>query len=153
MDTFEKMYNKALRFLSYRPRSEKEVRERLRKAKTSEEIIEKIIIKLKEYNFLNDLEFAKSWVENRKKLNPKALRLIKLELKQKGVSSNIIEALKLKTEADLGLARLITDRKVQKMKNLPKEEIQKKLYGFLARRGFNYDIIKQSVDEILKKGV
>ena len=71
MEEFEKFYNQALRFLSYRPRSEKEVRNKLKikseklKIEDSTVTIDKIIQKLKEYNFINDLEFAKKWVEER----------------------------------------------------------------------------------------
>lgn len=153
MDDFERLYNKALRFLSYRARSEKEIRERLQKAKAPIETIDKIIVKLKEYNFLNDVEFAKSWIENRIKLNPRSLKVIKMELRQKGISEEIIENLEFKVDCDKELAKKLSEKKAEKMKGLSKEEIQKKLYGYLTRRGFNYETIKRSVDEILRKGV
>ena len=99
MEDFDKFYNLALRFLSYRPRSEKEVRDRLKikyqksNLKDLELIIDRVIQKLKKYNFVNDLEFAKKWIESRMKFKPRSLRLIKLELKKKGISDDIIQAI------------------------------------------------------------
>src|SRR3989344_6604171 len=86
-----KFYNKALKFLSYRPRSEKEIRDKLKKKKASEETINKIILRLKENNFINDEEFVRWWIEQRTNFKPRSLRLIKMELKQKGVSNDLIE--------------------------------------------------------------
>jgi|SRR3990167_8073039 len=159
---FNKYYNLTLRFLSFRPRSKKEIKEYLSRKKVDEEVVNKIIQKLEEFNFLNDEEFAKWLIEQRTKFKPRSLRLIKLELKQKGISLDIIEDQILsiwqaqdKNEKidDLEIAKRVIEPKIHKYKNLPKHEIYRKLGSFLARRGFSYDIIKQSIDEILIKVV
>ena len=93
MGDFEKFYNSALRFLSFRPRSENEVRDNLLEKKAVQEIIEKIILKLKEHNFINDLEFAKHWIESRIRFKPRSSRLIQMELKQKGIAQDLIDNL------------------------------------------------------------
>ena len=83
MDEFENFYNKALKFLSYRPRSEKEVRDRFKiknqksKIKISDKTIDLIIKKLKDYKFLDDFEFAKMWLKDRLILKLKPIRIIK----------------------------------------------------------------------------
>ncbi|MDP2638027.1 MAG: regulatory protein RecX [Candidatus Levybacteria bacterium] len=156
---FEKFYNKALKFLSYRPRSEKEVRDRLRikikdlRIKDTGQLIDDVIEKLKKQRFINDEEFARLWVENRLRFKPRSSRLIKLELKQKGINPETINSLQLTIDNDLDSARKLVEKRIGRLKGLEKQEIYEKLGRFLASRGFNWDTIKRSVDEVLGKGV
>ncbi|MCL5114011.1 MAG: RecX family transcriptional regulator [Patescibacteria group bacterium] len=146
MDGFEKFYNKALKFLSYRPRSEQEVIKNLLRKKSPEDIIKKITAKLEEQKFLNDEEFVKWWVEQRTTFKPRSLRLIKIELKQKGISNDLVEKVINDvglTIDDLASARKLVERKKEKWKNLSREQKFQKLSRFLASRGFSYDIIKE----------
>ncbi len=156
MDDFEKFYNSSLRFLSYRPRSEKEVREKLLSKKASAEIIQKVIDKLKEHRFLDDLEFSLWFFEQRTKVRPKALRIIKIELRRKGISEEIMEKVmndKGLMINDLDSAKKLLERKFDKYKSMERNEIYKKLGSFLARRGFDWDTTKKAIDEIFDKGV
>lgn len=150
MDPFEFYCTKALRFLSFRPRSEKEVRDFFNKKKVDPQIIEKIINFLKEKNFINDQKFVAWWIEQRTTFKPRSLRLIKMELQQKGIADELIE---FPISNDKEQAIKLIERKIEKYKDLPKYEIYQKLGPFLARKGFNYDTIKASIDEILTKGV
>lgn len=159
MDEFEKNYNRALRFLSFRVRSEKEIREyfKLRiknhELRIKEEMVDKIIEKLKKYKFLNDEEFARIWIEQRLKLKPRAWRIIEFELKRKGISDEIIKSqltiddLQLTNEK---MARDLVQRKLKRYENLSKQEQREKLGRFLAGKGFNWDTIKKAIDEINK---
>lgn len=152
----DKFYNLALRFLSYRPRSEKEVREKLKTKKVEPLIIEKIIAKLIDKKFINDEEFAKGWVESRLRFKPRSLRLIKIELKQKGIDIETIDKM-INDEGlminDLENAKKLAEKKLERFKNLSREEIYQKLGRYLASKGFNWDTIKKTIDEVLKKGV
>ena len=152
MDSFEKLYNKALRFLSFRPRSEKEIRDYLQKKNSDPQTAQKIIDKLKEYNFINDKEFARLWFESRIKLKPRAIRVIKLELKQKGIEDELIDEIFDNTKTDDKELALVLAEK--RFKRYAKEEPQKakeKMYRFLISKGFNYDTIKDVVDHVLGK--
>lgn len=153
MDQFEKFYTIALKFLSYRPRSTKEVRDKLLKKKTPSEIIEKIILKLIEQRFLNDEEFVKWWIEQRAQFKPRSMRVIKMELKQKGITQDIIESgiknYELGGQTDLEQAKKLVQKRIQRYKNLPKQEIYQKLGRFLASKGFNWDTIKEAIDSDL----
>jgi len=93
MDNYEIFYKKSLNFLSFRPRSEKELRDYLKKKKCDELTAERIVENFKEHKFINDEEFAKWFIEQRTLLRPKAARLIKMELKQKGIDKDLIEQL------------------------------------------------------------
>jgi len=187
---FEKVYNSALKFLSYRPRSEKEVREKLKalmkrhsgsfggefrasnrlsridsgvvplsetpQNDSVETTIEKIIAKLKEQKFINDEEFTKSWIENRIRFKPRSLRLIKIELKQKGIDSETIDSLQLTVNSDLEQAKKLVEKSITRFRNkfgMTREEIYQKLGRFLASKGFDWDTIKKSIDEVLGKGI
>ena len=98
MDDFEKSYNRALRFLSFRPRSEKEIKDYLKlktknlELKTQNEIVNSIIKRLKEHKFLDDEEFARWWIEQRTKIKPRAWKVIQYELKQKGIEEETIQS-------------------------------------------------------------
>lgn len=158
MDQYGRYYNLTLRFLSFRPRSKKEVSDYLKRKKADPLLINKIINKLEEYNFINDEEFAKWWIEQRTVFKPRSSRLIKMELRQKGISNEIIESEIFSSEAglifnEIERAKKIVESKIYKYKGLPRQEIFRKLGGLLVRRGFSYDVIKQSIDEILTKVV
>jgi len=158
MDEFEKYLNKTLLFLSYRPRSEKEVRENLLKKKAQLGIIERIIKSLKEQKFLDDKDFAKWFIEQRLRFRQKSLRIIKLELKQKGVAKELIEDainnLSYDNDGesinnDLESAIKLVEKRLPRYKSLKKPQIYQKMGAFLARRGFDWETIKKSIDGVL----
>ncbi len=146
-----KFYNKALKFLSYRPRSEKEMVDKLLRKKAPQEIINKIIKKLKEYKFIDDKEFVKWWIQQRTNYKPRSLRLIKMELGQKGIVKDVIEEtineLEL-TVDDLSSAKKLIEKRLHKYTNLPREEKFQKVARYLSSKGFNYDIIKEIFKEM-----
>lgn len=157
-----KLFDKSLKFLSFRPRSEKEIRDYLtakiakaeniepKFAKESSQI-EKIIEKLKRYKYLNDLEFAKWWFASRSKSHPKGLRLIALELKRKGIDRELIQrTLKRSSESDLAKAALA--KKMAKWSKLPKIDLKMKVYRYLLSRGFDYETAKETFAFFAKTG-
>lgn len=153
----DKFYNLALHYLSYRTRSEKEVCDKLKTKKVEPQIIEKIISKLKEKRFINDEDFARQWIENRSRFRPRSMRLVKLELRQKGIANEIIEKIFQNSEvsitSDLDQAKKLVEKRIERLKNLPKQEMYQKLGRYLASKGFDWDTIKKVIDEMLAKGV
>lgn len=149
--------NRALRFLSFRPRSEKEIRDYLKvknqksKIKIDDKIIDSIVEKLKEQKFINDEEFAKWWIEQRTLIKPRAWRIIKFELKNKGISEEVIESLEFRVQNDGEIAIKLAGKKISRYKNLPKQEVYQKLGRYLSSKGFNWEIIKKSIDEVYSK--
>lgn len=156
MDPYKLHYARAIRFLARRPRSEKEVRENLHKKKIEPDVLEKVINKLKVQKFINDEEFAAWWIEQRTRVTPRSMRLIKLELIQKGVSKDTIESRIKNYESrgsDLQTAEKIIEKKFAKYQHLSRDEIYQKLGGHLARKGYNWDVIKRSIDAAIGKKV
>jgi regulatory protein len=154
---YEKYLNKAYYYLSIRNRSEKEMREYLVKKKASEEIIEKIIASLKEKKFLNDEMFARSWVLNRARLKPKGKVLLKIELRQKGITQDIIEKVLEDVQEEipdeLEQAKSLIIRRMERLQGAPRDEIYSKVGGFLSRRGFSWDVVKKAIDDSLENRV
>lgn len=153
MDLFEKLYNLSLRYLQIRQRSEKEVREYLKKKQATPEVIEKIIAKLHDYNFLNDALFAKLWVESRSRAKPRSKWLLQRELSQKGIAKEIIEHTLIEESGatDLALAKQAIERRIVRFRDLPRQEVYQKVGGFLARRGFSWETSKRAIDDLLGK--
>lgn len=150
-DDFAINLNRTLHFLSFRPRSEKEVIDYLKKKKVDSITALKILNKLKEHKFLNDEEFTKWFIEQRTKNRPRAARVISFELKQKGISDELIENSRSAIKSDAEMATELVEKRFSRYKNLPKAEIYQKLGRYLSARGFNWEIIKKSIDEKFAK--
>lgn len=157
MDEYKQYYNLALHFLTFRPRSEKEIRDYLIKKNASETIIDKVVIQLKASKFLDDIVFAKLWIQQRNKYKPRSFYFIKMELKNKGIKDVDIEkALEEMNEddtaeTDVDRAKRLVEKKIGSYKLLPKREIYNKLGGYLSRKGFSYETIKKSIDAVLEE--
>lgn len=151
LSTQKKLWEKALKFLSFRPRSEKEVKNFLIKKKADEEEIGWALGKLKEKGYLNDEEFARWWVEQRKTFRPKGWRVLKMELRQKGVPEDTIAKLLncyIAGGLEGELAKKVLEKKLESLKHLPLQKLKQKLGNHLARRGFDWEVIKKVVDGI-----
>ncbi len=152
-DEFIKFYDRALKFLSYRPRSEKEIQDWFKRKKVGGETQKLIEKKLKGLGYLNDQEFTRWWIEQRMTFRPFGKRRLALELRQKGINKEMVEEELGKLENDklIELAEELVKKKMKIMKDLPYFEARKKLTAFLARRGFSWEIIKTVVAKTLKK--
>jgi len=146
-DEIEKAYQRALNFLSYRNRSEQEIRLNLQKHQIPETIIQPVLERLREGSLVNDREFAQIWIENRREFHPRGKRALRSELYRKGISDQIIEeALQDINEEELALK--LARKKIRKLKNLDKSTFQEKMYGFLSRRGFHYSLSKEVINHL-----
>lgn len=164
-DQVERLFNKSLRLLSYRPRSEKEIRDHLlRKGKLRgleksefedsqyENSIEKALLKLKRLKQIDDKEFTVWWIDQRKKFKTRGVRAIKMELVQKGVDKDIISELldQDDEEAEEELAVKASQKKIGSYNKLDKYEFRNKMGQYLSRRGFGWSTIKKVVDTLSK---
>jgi regulatory protein len=147
----EKVFQKALKFFSYRPRSEKELIDYLKKKRTSSGLIDKTIQKLKKLKLINDQEFAVWWLEQRSTFRPRGKRALRAELFKKGIDREIIETVLEKTVDELKLAQKAAGKKLKTLSKLPPDQFQEKMTGFLARNGFSWETIKATLDQISKK--
>ncbi len=127
--------DKALMHISASMKTEKEIRDYLKKKGYLAEVEEYVVEKMKGYGFLDDAEYARSYVESAKKT--KGARLISMELRRKGVQDGAIE------EALFGLSSEESAKNVLEKylrgKDVFDPKTYKKAYSHLLSRGFDYD--------------
>lgn len=146
-DTHEVAYQKALGFLGYRPRSRTEVRRNLEKHGHDQEVIDQVLERLGNSGLVNDDQFAQIWVENRSEFRPRGQRLLRMELRQKGLNDEVIETVLSGLDEDQ-LAYQAALKYQHKLQGLPKPDFRRKLAGFLARRGFGYSVIEPILERV-----
>ena len=139
--------NTAYRFLSYRPRSEAEMKDRLHRRGFEDSKIEIVINKLKEQNLLDDTAFAQFWKENRDAFRPRSQRMTRMELKRKGVADEIIKAV-TDDANDMDSAYEAALKKAQRLSGADYEVFRRRLGDYLKRRGFGYMVINQTVKRL-----
>ena len=143
----ERAFQQAMLFLSYRARSEAEIRQNLRKHEIPEEVIGLTLERLRQDGLANDGQFARVWVENRSTFRPRSRRLMSMELRQKGLEEDAV-ASAVEAVDDNALAYEAALKRAHRLENLEWIEFRKKLSGFLARRGFSYPVIAPVVARI-----
>jgi regulatory protein len=141
-----KAVEKAVRFVSYRPRSETELRQHLRRKQLDDALIEEVIARLRRYNYLNDDEFAAYWVEQRESFKPRSPMALRQELRQKGVDSETIDRA-VDDIDELDAARRAAEKRLNQLARLPYDQFRAKLGGYLQRRGFSYSVIREVIQE------
>jgi regulatory protein len=130
-------------YLSYRPRSEGEIRQWLHKRGFAKEVTETAIARLREQNLSDDLAFAQFWKDNRLSFRPKSKRLIKKELRDKKVASEIIEQVTSDID-DEQIAYKLSSSRMPSLAHLDYPDFYRRLSSYLAHRGFNYEVIKRT---------
>jgi regulatory protein len=132
----------ALVFLSYRPRSEREVRDRLRRKEVPEPILEAVIARLRQLRYLDDEAFARYWVEQRQSHRPRGSRLLRLELGRKGIaretSVEVLDQLD-QDEDPVAAACRAAEKRARALRLAEEREFTQKIGQFLLRRGFDYE--------------
>jgi len=136
--------------LKFRLRSEKEIRERLKRKNFAEETIKKTLFFLKKERFLDDNYFARSWIEARLKKNL-SLRKLQEELAEKGIDKKIIdrqieEVKKEYSEREAVLA--IVRERIEKSGKIDSNAAKKRIFAYLLRRGFSAEISMEAVGQL-----
>lgn len=150
-DHVQRCLNAAIHYLSYRSRSEFEVRGRLQQRGFDGDSIEMAIARLKEQGLVNDMDFARFWKENRDSFSPRSQWLTKLELRQRGVADDIIDQVVNTIDDDDSAYRAA----LSKARSLPRSDYQgfrRRLGGYLKRRGFGYGVVNHTVERLWQEG-
>jgi regulatory protein len=138
----DKAYNLALAYVARRMRSEGELQDYFRRKQYAPELAEQLLIKLRRLRFVDDAEFARRWVENRRRLKATSTKKLRLELRQKKVNSEVIQTVLAEDETDEH--QLLRDL-VEKKRRISRYQDDQKLMMYLARQGFTYDDIKAAL--------
>jgi len=149
----QRAVDRALNFLSYRPRSREEVRRYLRRKETPPEIIETALARLDRLDFVNDRTFAGFWIESREHFSPRGARALKNELRMKGVERDVVDEL-VNDEQDEERALRAGRKKAMTLvntTNIDYATFRNRLGSFLQRRGFGYQIVTKTVRALWKE--
>ena len=145
-DLFHKCLNAALRLLSYRPRSEAEMRARLR-PRFEEQAIDSVIIRLKARHMVDDVAFAQFWKENRESFSPRSKRMLMLELRRKGIDPEVITDVVEVIDEEQSAYRA-AEKKARPWAKEDYNTFRRKLGAFLSRRGFSNEVANRVVEPL-----
>ena len=145
--SYQSCLDAAFRYLSYRPRSEFELKMHLRKRGFNDSSIQDTLLKLKGQGLLDDLAFAQFWKENRESFSPRSQMMLQRELRQKGIAPHIIAEVAEGMDEEASAYRA-AQRKVRKLASADYDNFCRKLGAFLKRRGFNYEVARRTVNQL-----
>ena len=144
-DAEQVFYQKTLNLLNYRSRTEKEITEKLKSYGCEKSQISTIIERLKLNGLLDDKSFANNWAENRSSLRPRSHRLLSYELRQKGIQEDHIQEALINLEDDGVLAYRAGFNYSRRLHDLEWADFQKKMMSHLGRKGFSYEVARNTV--------
>lgn len=146
-DTVAQAVDSASRFLSYRPRSVQEVRQNLVEKDFPDPVIEAALERLTALGYLDDHAFATFWVGQRNSFKPIGTRALRYELRQKGISEQIIEEMLAGLDVDDAAYRAALPQ-VRRLRGSSRQDFEQKILGFLQRRGFSYDAARTTLRQL-----
>lgn len=149
-DIQESAYQKALNYLSYRERSEAEVRKHLAGKGISDDVLERVLARLQNAGLVDDERFARSWVENRSEYRPRSRRALVYELNKKGVSEAAISSAVDEIDEE-ELAYQAAQKKARRYSQLEWPVFRQKMHSYLAGRGFIYEVSSPVVARIWRE--
>ena len=135
----------ALRLLSYRPRSEQELRRRLAQKGLPRPAIAATLQRLRELGYLDDAAFARFWTETRQAFRPRSRRLIAGELRGRGIAAEDVEEATASI-SDEEAAYAAAGRRVRLLESLEYRPFRERLGRFLTSRGFSYDVARRTIE-------
>lgn len=146
----------ALRLLSVRPRSRRELERRLSAKDHDDGVVSRALERCEELGYLDDVEFAASHTRDRIRLKPRGKLKLLAELRQKGVSEEdaregIERAFREEEATERELAGRILEKKWRGLAGRDRRKERRRLSGHLKRRGFPFDLIRELVDERLRE--
>jgi regulatory protein len=150
-DSIRKAYNMAINYLARRMRSEKEIKDYLTQKDIEEPIINEVLHKLFAFKFINDEEFALSYVRTQMNTTDKGPDLVRTELKEKGIKEEYISLAlaEYPLEIQIEKATKITVKLYKKYAKDSQRIIKQKIEQLLLRKGYSFDIIQIAISEAL----
>ena len=136
----------ALRLLSYRQRSEREMWDALRSRGIPEAIAGETLDRLRQLRLLDDQAFAEAWTESRQRNRPRGKRMLLAELAQKGIERELAQTSVAAIDEEAAALRAGRKRS-RTLGGLEFREFRRRLGDFLARRGFSYEVCEAAVKQ------
>ncbi|MFC0273827.1 recombination regulator RecX [Metabacillus herbersteinensis] len=153
-DDSKKAFNKAIEYLGYRMRSIKEIKDYLRKKEVDSAVIDEVIHKMKEYRYVDDLDFARAYVKTHWQTNGKGPNVLTQELFGKGIDRNTIEEALVQYDQASQIEEAIKHavKTIKKNKMVSSTQSKQKVEQTLLRKGFPFSVISIALEDLeLKK--
>ncbi|HEU4564875.1 MAG TPA: regulatory protein RecX [Gemmatimonadaceae bacterium] len=147
--------DRALNMLAFRARSVRDLRRRLVQKGEPEDVADAAIARLVELGLLDDAAFARQYARSKVLSAGHSRRRLQQELYRKGVAREVAEASIEEVMAEDGVdEEAIIERaarkKLRTLAGLDPDARRRRLYGYLARRGYELDDIRRVMDELLE---
>ncbi len=146
----QKARNIVYRLLKFRARSEQEIRQRLLRHRIPKDVIEETVTYLRSVGIIDDEAFVRSWIRARSR-KPFGYKKILAELKQKGVDDSLIRGImdpQTLFEDEEDVVRHLAAERARRYRGLDRTTLQRRMYGYLTRRGFRSSVIKKIIREL-----
>ena len=150
----QKIKESAFRYLAGRAHSEKELRDKLLRKGFERARVDEVLAELRRHRFVDDAAFAVQYARNRLLHKPVGAKRLRQELRQKGVPEELAEAAlsaAYKERPEEDLARELLRKQVDKNQDLPPLQRKKRLSEFLLRRGFEWELVRDLVEEAVRE--
>ncbi|MDI3281431.1 MAG: regulatory protein RecX [Bacillota bacterium] len=149
---WEEAYRYAVRLLAIRARSSEELQERLQRKGCGAEMAAEVVERLRAQGYVDDVAFARQWVEERCSARPSGVKRLWSELSRLGVPREVIasavEEVLADPEGELALARRAVEQRWRRYQGLAPEERSRRVAGFLLRRGFTWETVEALLKEL-----
>lgn len=149
---YKDIRDKLLNYATLRPRSEKEIDEWLYKKQVHESLHDRLKNKLKRLELLDDEKFAKWWVGQRLEFKHRSQRELIQELRKKGIPKDIIDQTiggSVNKEYEKNATAKLLEKRSYRWKGKKDPKTKKKMIDYLIRKGFGWEVVKETVDELL----
>jgi regulatory protein len=140
----------AARFLAVRPRSAREVRDNLARKDVPPAVIDAAMERLTAFGYIDDHAFANLWVRDRMTFKPTSPRALRYELRQKGISAEVIDAVLAELDAEDAAYRA-AQAQARRFRGVQRREFQSKMGAFLQRRGFAYGVARSTIRRLMQE--
>jgi len=152
VQSIESAKGRALLFLKFRPRSEAELKRRLSQLGYGAETVDQVVAEFKAKGLVDDEKFARYFAQSQMNVKPAGRRALAASLKAKGIGSELAaQAVEIAVDGkeDLEIARELARKRIGSFRDLEPEVVQRRLFGYLSRRGFASDVVYKVVREIV----
>ncbi len=147
-DELQRAKDYALLLLSYRARTEHELRKRLVRKRFRPGVATEAVARLKELRLVDDGKFAQDYVRERMTLGQRGARMVRLELTRLGVSRQDIDRALGEAPDELEAAREVVRRLSTRYRELEPAVRKRRLYAALGRRGFAPDTVRAALETV-----
>lgn len=149
-DAITRAFDQVVQLLARRPYSIAEIRHSLESKHVDPQIEDEVLARLTRLGYVDDRAFALYWIENRERFRPRGTRALRYELRQKGIAPDIIDAVLDGLDVHDSAYRAAQEP-LRRLRNPNKQDFRNKVSAFLVRRGFDYEIVREVVEQLIRE--